>query len=95
MATAMRRKKRAAKRKAPVFYDCVASCGGGLPIEIGWAFADPATGEIRSESHLVKPPADWDLGPDWDADAQMLHKITTDQLYITRTAARRSRSRTG
>lgn len=40
----------------PVFYDCEASCIGGLPIEIAWAFVDPTTGEIRSESHFVKPP---------------------------------------
>ena len=30
----------------PVFYDCEASCIGGLPIEIAWAFVDPTTGEI-------------------------------------------------
>jgi hypothetical protein len=36
-------------------YDCEASGLGGLPIEIGWAFAEIATGEIRSESQLIKP----------------------------------------
>ena len=40
----------------PVFYDCEASCIGGLPIEIGWAFIDTFTGEIHSESHLVYAP---------------------------------------
>jgi hypothetical protein len=34
----------------PVFYDCEASCIGGLPIEIGWAFLDVSTSEIQSES---------------------------------------------
>ena len=38
----------------PVFYDCEASCIGGLRIEIGWAFIDTSTGEIQSESHLLK-----------------------------------------
>ena len=40
-------------RDVPGSYDCEASCIGGLPIEIGWAFIDTATGEIQSESHLV------------------------------------------
>ena len=44
---------------APVFYDCEASCIGGLPIEIGWAFVDMLTGEIRSKNHVVKPPSHW------------------------------------
>jgi hypothetical protein len=64
----------------PVFYDCEASCIGGLPIEIGWAFADVSTGEIQSESHLVKPPSHWDMQPVWDPDAQKLHGISLEQL---------------
>src|SRR5881392_2186115 len=64
----------------PVFYDCEASCIGGLPIEIGWAFIDPSTGEIRSEGHLVQPPAHWDLRPVWDPDAEKLHRISVKQL---------------
>jgi hypothetical protein len=52
-----------------------------LPIEIGWAFVDPATGEIFSEGHLIKPPPNWDLGPVWDPDAEKLHKITREELY--------------
>jgi hypothetical protein len=70
-----------AARKAPVFYDCEASCVGGLPIEIGWAFANPATGKIYSEGHLIKPPPSWDLGPVWDPDAGKLHRITREDLY--------------
>jgi hypothetical protein len=73
--------KRAAERKAPVFYDCEASSVGGLPIEIGWAFADPVSGEITSESHLIKPPPHWNLGPVWDPDAEKLHKIAREELY--------------
>ena len=59
----------------PVFYDCEASCIGGLPIEIGWAFIDTSTGEIQSESHLIKPPLYWDMQPVWDPDAEKLHGI--------------------
>jgi hypothetical protein len=73
--------QRASDRLAPAFYDCEASCVGGLPIEIGWAFAGLATGEIHSEGHLVKPPPNWDLGPVWDPDAEKLHKITREELY--------------
>jgi hypothetical protein len=67
-------------RLNPVFYDFEASAIGGLPVEIGWAFVEEATGAIRSESHLVKPPAHWDLAAVWDPDAQKLHKITPVQL---------------
>jgi hypothetical protein len=67
----------------PVFYDCEASCIGGLPIEIGWAFVDPSAGEIRSESHLVRPPSHWDLDPVWDPDAEKLHGISKEQLFAT------------
>ena len=65
----------------PVFYDCEASCIGGLPIEIGWAFIDTSTGEIQSESHLVKPPLHWDMQPGWDPDAEKLHGISLEQLH--------------
>jgi hypothetical protein len=34
----------------PAFYDIEATCIGGLPIEIGWAFIDTLTGELRSKS---------------------------------------------
>ena len=64
----------------PVFYDCEASCIGGLPIEIGWASIDTSTGEIQSESHLVKPPLHWDMQPVWDPDAEKLHGISLEQL---------------
>jgi hypothetical protein len=64
----------------PVFYDCEASCIGGLPIEIGWAFIDTSTGEIQSESHLVRPPLHWDMQPVWDPDAEKLHGISLEQL---------------
>jgi hypothetical protein len=61
----VRRMKRA-KRKAPVFYDCEASCGGGLPIEIvrtlsasratvrkvHWVTSDPIT---RTPTPNVRP----------------------------------------
>ena len=65
---------------APVFYDCEASCIGGLPIEIGWAFVEITTGKIQSESHLVKPPSHWDMQTVWDPDAERLHRISREQL---------------
>ena len=64
----------------PVFYDCEASCIGGLPIEIGWAFIDTSRGEIQSESHLLKPPLHWDMQSVWDPDAEKLHGISLEQL---------------
>jgi len=54
---------------------------GGLPIEIGWAFIDTSTGEIQSESHLVKPFLHWDMQPVWDPDAEKLHGISLEQLH--------------
>ncbi len=64
----------------PVFYDCEASCIGGLPIEIGWAFVDESTGKIQSESHPVKPPLHWDMQAVWDPDAERLHGISLRHL---------------
>ncbi len=64
----------------PVFYDCEASCLGGYPIEIGWAYVDEATGEIVSESHLIRPPVAWNILAQWDPDAQKLHGIEYDDL---------------
>ena len=64
----------------PVFYDCEASCIGGLPIEIGWAFVERSTDKIQSRSYLVKPPSHWDMQPLWDPDAEKLHRISRDQL---------------
>ena len=64
----------------PVFYDCEASCIGGLPIGIGGAFIDLCRGEIQSESHLVKPPLHWDMQPVWDQDAEKRHRISLEQL---------------
>src|ERR1700674_5615168 len=65
---------------SPVFYDCEASSLDGMPIEIGWAFVDSPSGEIRSEGHLIKPPAHWDMKPVWNPDAEKLHGITLRQL---------------
>jgi hypothetical protein len=69
------------RSNVPAFYDIEASCIGGLPIEVGWAFIDPSTGEIQSESHLVKPPLHWDMPPVWDPDAEKLHGISLEQLH--------------
>ena len=45
------------------------------------AFIDTSTGEIQSESHLVKPPLHWDMQPVWDPDAEKLHGISLEQLH--------------
>lgn len=66
----------------PVFYDCEASDVEGYPIEIGWAFADPETGTIVSESHLIRPPEDWPVKESWDQAAERLHRITLSQLRL-------------
>ncbi|HET9148395.1 MAG TPA: hypothetical protein VFN77_10110 [Acetobacteraceae bacterium] len=65
----------------PVFYDCEASDLEGYPIEIGWAFADPATGVVASESHLIKPAEGWLVRESWDRAAERLHGITLAQLW--------------
>jgi hypothetical protein len=51
-----------------------------LPIEIGWAFVEVSTGEILSQSYLVRPPSHCDMKPVWDPDAQKLHGISLEQL---------------
>jgi hypothetical protein len=64
----------------PVFFDCEASDLEGYPIEIGWAFTDPETGGVISESHLIRPPAEWPVKGSWDRAAERLHGITFEQL---------------
>lgn len=66
--------------RVPVFYDIEASGLDGFPIEIGWAQADPASGTILSEGHLIRPPADWDVRGTWDPSAASRHRITLDEL---------------
>jgi hypothetical protein len=65
----------------PVFYDCEASDLEGYPIEVGWAFTDPKTGAVASESHLIKPPEDWPVKESWDRSAERLHGIALAQLW--------------
>lgn len=66
----------------PVFYDCEASGLDGYPIEIGWAFIDPGTGTIVSESHLIRPPEEWPVEENWDQTAESLHGIALAQLKL-------------
>jgi hypothetical protein len=66
--------------EVPDFYDCEASCLGDLLIEVGWAFVDMSTGDIRSEGHLVRPPSHWDMQRVWDQDAEKLHGFSLGQL---------------
>lgn len=65
---------------SPVFYDCEASDLEGYPIEIGWAFTEVATSAVASESHLIKPPAEWPVKESWDRSAERLHGIALVQL---------------
>jgi len=52
-----------------------------VPIEIGWAFADPDTGNIHVEAHLIHPVPEWHIASAWDEAAERLHGISRDQLY--------------
>jgi hypothetical protein len=52
-----------------------------VPIEIGWACADPETGEIQVESHLIRPVLEWHIATCWDQAAERLHGINRAQLY--------------
>ena len=61
---------------SPVFYDFEASGLHGVAIEIGWAFVDPATKSVVSESHLIKPSDISELEKAWDPIAEDLHGIT-------------------
>lgn len=72
--------KETAMTTTPVFYDCEASDVEGYPIEIGWAFVDPETGAIVSESHLIEPAEDWPIKESWDRAAERLHGITLSRL---------------
>jgi hypothetical protein len=65
----------------PVFYDCEASDLEGYPIEVGWAFTDLGSGALVSESHLIKPPAEWPVKESWDRAAERLHGIALVQLW--------------
>jgi len=67
-------------KAAPAFYDCEASGFDGVPIEIGWAFAESGTAIITSEGHLVRPPADWLIEESWDSAAEALHGISLGRL---------------
>lgn len=64
----------------PVFYDFEASGLDGYPIEVGWAFTIPETGEVHSESHLIKPPEFWPVKESWERSAERLHGISLDRL---------------
>jgi hypothetical protein len=65
---------------APVFHDCEAFGLKGCPIEVGRAFTDPATGMLVSESHLIKPPAEWPVKESWDRAIERLHGMALVQL---------------
>lgn len=64
----------------PVFFDIEASGFDGVPIEIGWAYADLETGVIHVESHLINPPRGWTINQVWDKRAAKLHGISRQDL---------------
>ena len=68
----------------PVFYDIEASSLDGVPIEIGWAFADPETGVIHVESHLIRPVVGWHIASAWDEAAERIHGISCGLPAICR-----------
>lgn len=64
----------------PVFYDCEASSLAGFPIEVGWAYVDLPSMQIRSEAYLIRPPDHWWSKFVWDPEAEKLHKIPPQTL---------------
>ena len=65
---------------APAFYDCEASSLVGFPIEIGWAYVDLPSMQIRSEAYLIRPPDHWWSDFIWDPEAEKLHGIPRQTL---------------
>jgi hypothetical protein len=66
--------------KPPVFFDFEASGPEGVPIEVGWAYADDALQRVVSEAHLIRPDPDWDIEGCWDQDAERVHGIRLDTV---------------
>ena len=50
------------------------------PIEFGWAEAHLETGEIRSDSFLIRPTNEWLENWPWEEEAEQLHRISQVQL---------------
>ena len=69
-----------ANANVPVFYDCEASSLVGFPIEIGWAYVDLPSMQIRSEAYLIRPPDHWWSDFIWDPEAEKLHGIPRQTL---------------
>lgn len=65
---------------SPVFYDCEASSLDGFVIEVGWAYVCPDDGQIISDSHLVRPLAEWQIETVWDESAEALHGISLAEI---------------
>jgi hypothetical protein len=64
----------------PVFYDFEASALDGFPIELGWAYLGPDKASVITESHLIRPAADWNVAESWDERAQKFHKVSLSHL---------------
>jgi len=78
------------------FIDCEASSlhRGSYPIEVGWATVSvirggqPGAGGwadglayITTESHLIKPPREWDPdGLNWSWESEQVHKLSRQDL---------------
>ena len=65
----------------PIFYDCEASSLAGFPIEVGWAYVDVPSMQIKSEAYLIRPPDHWWSKSIWDPEAEKLHKIPPQTLF--------------
>ena len=76
-----RRSRRTQSTGSPVFYDIEASSLDGFPIEVGWAWVEPASGTIVSEGHLIRPASVWDVHATWDPAAASCHRIGIDDLF--------------
>ena len=67
----------------PVFYDCEASCIGGLPIEIGWAFIDLCNGR----NPIGKPSGQTSLALGYAAGAAVPFQIIRQSTAQWRASA--------
>jgi hypothetical protein len=60
-----------------IFLDFEASSFDGYPVEVGWAVADPESGIIATEGHIIRPPQDWlDDTENWNPSAQKIHGLS-------------------
>jgi hypothetical protein len=71
---------------SPVFFDIESSGLDGVPIEVGWSYADPETGVIHTESSLIRPVDNWQIVSAWDEAAEVVHGISIERLQAEGTS---------